>query len=252
MATPTLPPSPSSKMGKSILPQKGKKSSSLSHSDRLRRNPVPWIGLIIVSVLCFGYFVVPLALDWLEKRSAISDYVLAEPELQDRADNLAIELEDTKNRFFEEAKASLEREAQLYPTEVSISKMAKILEIYALLLNVDLDGKTFFDLESVNFSNTRDSSEAPYKVTSAVITFSGSKDNVNHFINFLEKGEIPNDVSRKFLNSNDSSVDLLFLKQNLLPIATIESVRISEDEGASSSGENAQLVQLQVTFYSQP
>ena len=248
MAIPTPPPSNSPKIANLSLLKNTKKKLSLSHSDRLRRNPVPWIGLIVVSILCFGYFVVPLTLDWLEKRSEISSSILLEPELQDRSDNLGIELEEVKNRFFEEAKASLERESQFYPKEVSIFKMAKILEIYALLLNYELDSNTFFDLESVNFSDTRDSSSSPYKITSAAITFSGSKDNINNFIDYLEKGELPSSISRKFRDNDDTSVDFLFLKQNLLPIATIESVRISDNDPLV----DGQLVQLQVTFYSQP
>lgn len=184
-------------------------------------------------------------------RSEIKKFQEEEPELKSKRDNLNIEYEEIKNKYEELASETLKREQQIFPEKINLSKIAKILELYSLILAYDIDDTNYFELASVNFSPPISDEDTPYKVTNTNIKIIGARTNIYNFITFLESGRIPKPIAQKMKNVADVSVDLRYLEQNLLPIATLDSIRINEYKSPEVDLNNLFSVEIQVKFYSQ-
>ncbi len=228
-----------------------KKAPKLSRADSWRRNPIPWLVLLFFIYSIGGYYIIPNGNKWITMRSEIKKFQEEEPELKSKRDNLNIEYEEIKNKYEELASETLKREQQIFPEKINLSKIAKILELYSLILAYDIDDTNYFELASVNFSPPISDEDTPYKVTNTNIKIIGARTNIYNFITFLESGRIPKPIAQKMKNVADVSVDLRYLEQNLLPIATLDSIRINEYKSPEVDLNNLFSVEIQVKFYSQ-
>lgn len=227
------------------------KSPKLSRMDRWRKNPIQWVVLLTFIFSIGGYYMLPMSDEWLEKTGKIKEFQSNQSELESQRDNLNIQYEEIKNKYEELANETLKREKQIFPKDMNISKIVKILELYSLILAYDVDGTNYFKLESVNFSPTSDVPDTNYRTTKANIRIIGARSNIYNFITYLESGEIPKTVKRRIQGIADIAVDLRFLEQNLLPLATLDSIRINEFKSSEINVSDLFAVEIQVNLFSQ-
>lgn len=229
------------------LKQKGPK---LSRTDKWRRNPIPWIILLIVSAAISWNPIWPMSQDYLAKKKAVSEFKKSEPILQKKQEELQIKFDIAKADFDKAASDIQAKEKQLFPESIDTSKIIKILELYSLLLNFDINGQSQFSLESVNFSSSQLNQEAGYATLKASIRAIGTKEDINEFVDFLKTGEVPEEQAQKKEDETGLRIDLRFLNQNLLPLASLNSLRITQYSGPEKRADLLS-VELQVNFYSQ-
>ena len=226
-------------------------TDQLTRKEKRRRNPVSWVILIIFAILLLIFFVFPKLGNYFDLKNKVlsldaSVLVLEEerPSLQSRNDELKIQFDD-------ESKPFLVREEQIFPKVIDISKIAKILEIFSLQLDLlSSDAiNSYFELDKVSFGKRTKMQNRPYTYTEVNISILTDKENLKEFIIFLQTGNLSNRFEQaknsRILNSKDHQ----FLKDNLLPLVNIESINIIEDNKSKSEG--GLKVNLKVRFFSQ-
>ncbi len=224
-------------------------SAPLSRQERKRRNPVPWIALFIFSVLVLIGLVAPRAMEWYikkqEVRSMESQLSLKERELETKK----LEHNNLKIEFEEQSKPYLVRESQIFPKIVDTAKVAKILEIYSLQLEVldTSDRDSRFKVESISFGARKKEKGENYTYIDSKLSFSTDKENLGEFIWFLQTGLI----SERFTEGKESGIidtaDFKFLEDNLLPLIHIDSIAVAEDRRDKSLFN----VQMKLKIFSQ-
>ncbi len=228
-----------------------KKEPKLSRSDKWKRNPIPWVVLLTLTFGVAWRFVWTDFQDFINKKTEISKFETENIELEELNESLKINLDEIKVEFNREASETLAKEEQIFPEEINIKKIIKVLEIFSLILDYDVDGSNYFSLDSVTFSPPTKTETDIYSSLRTNIRVIGTKQNINNFVDFLKIGEIPPNVERKIENASDMAIDVQFLGQNLLPLATLDSIRITQFKSADIAISDLLSVELQVNFYSQ-
>jgi len=210
------------------------KKLKLSRRDKFRRNPIPWIALLIASIIFTGLKVFPSFVDWEQKREEIEFFESKIPELQKKLNENREIQNELENEFSQKANEKTIEGAQFLPEEIDTDKIAKILELFALQLNNLNSGKGgSLVLKQLNFSKTTTikNSNPSYSSTTASMNFVADQESIFETIRFLQTGEIPNSFFSAELSGILESRDITFLKNNHLPIAQIQSIKISPNMG---------------------
>ncbi len=217
---------------------------------KIVQESIPWIVMFVVTLLLLLFFVLPRLFEWNEKKGEIKDYQTNIPSQESLLEQKNKVLKRLKDEFNEKAKEKLIKESQLFPVIINTSKVAKILELYALQLNL-LDTRkrdSFFRLESLNFSERRRDEKGFYTFQEATMKFKSDQENLEEFIHFLQTGEI----SERFLKGKESGIietaDYKFIEENLLPLGHVENLAVTSDKKTKGKLKN---VQIRVKFFSQ-
>ncbi len=234
-----------------------KKNPKLSRSDKWKKNPVPWVVLLFLTLSVGWYFVFDDFQDLIKKKSEISDFTIENAKLTEENELLNINLNEIKVEFDKKASEAKTKEKQIFPEKIDTKRIVKVLEIFSLILHYNISD---FSLDSINFSKPTKSKNDNYSKLQSNLRLIGSKENINNFVDFLKIGELPPKIKQKLelLNSeNDSSdlsqiaMELRFLKQNHLPLATLESIKINKVKSNNQNNVDDSLsAELQVIFYS--
>lgn len=227
------------------------KAPTLSRVDKWRRNPLPWIIIILVTGGLSFMFIWPMADDYLHKKTEITTFETENPTLEKKQENLQIEFDEIKAEFDEAASEIRQKENQIFPEAIDTNKIIKILELFSLVLTYDLDGSSYFSLDTVNFAGNRPKKDQEYAQLMTTIKAVGTKKDINNFVDFIKTGEIPKAVDKQVRSASDLTIDLQFLRQNLLPLASLNSIRINK-YNSKNTVKDLLSVELQVNFYSQP
>ncbi len=240
----------------SPLKAKTKKSSEkslkLSRRQKWRRNPIPWAVLWIVTLAVAGIWVVPNALTWVDQKSKISSLSSENTSLETQIDTQKKVRNQEQEKFDQLAKGTLAVEDQRFPYQIDANKIAKIIEIYALQLN--LSRTTFVDLQTLSFSTARPSDGTDYYETIVNMALYIDENSLKRFIDFVQTGLYDNQLTVDTISPENKgeTAALEFLDDNLLPIAHIRSINLSEDSSANTEfPRKIYSAQMQLVFFSQ-
>ncbi|NJP03697.1 hypothetical protein HC823_00170 [Candidatus Gracilibacteria bacterium] len=154
-------------------------------------------------------------------------------------------LYEVQARFDEASAPFLIEEKQIFPEQIDIAKITKTLELLGLQLAV-LDSTTTseFELESLSFSATKKQRGDVYATTPVTMTVTTTDAKLQTFVEFIQSSELP--ASLVAAKDSLEPTTYKFLENNYLPIAHIESIKISEVKDSS-------LIKAQVSlsFFSQ-
>ncbi len=223
----------------------------ISRREKMRRNPVPWGILCFISTIVLVALVFPKFSDWNTKKSEISQMELEMSQLETEQKNKKLEHNNLSIEFEEKSKPYLVRESQIFPRKVDAAKVARILELYALQLEMlDTPSRdSHFRLNSVGFSARKKEKNKNYTSVEAKLSFSSDKENLKELIWYLQTGEL----SDRFDEGKEAGLldtaDFKFLQDNLLPLAHIESISVTEER--LSKNPDHLKVQIKVKFFSQ-
>lgn len=231
MASPTPQAAPTGKNAADVLKNA---KLRLSRRDRLRKNPIPWI-LILGVVAFFSFFYnLPMYEQWKQKKADVSLWSPQMEELQNTNDILKRRLQEKTVEFDRKSKDLAQREIQIFPKEIDTKKIIRVLELYALTLEIldspSRDSK--FLLESVAFNGT--TKYQMFQAEQVRLNFTSDWENLREFITFLQTRKLSDRFTLgKQYGFVDQSV-YAYLENNLLPMTRILDISFDEDTDKDS------------------
>lgn len=219
----------------------------LSRRDEIRRNPLPWIILLIISISIIVFSLFPKYQSWQEKKEGIDNLTKTNLNLESQNESKREKKDEIERRFNETKESFVDIENQIFPNEIEEYKIVRILETFSILMK-NLESVLFkdshFELESLTFSKPKKVGEKTE--TNLNIKFSANDENIRQFVKYLQKGILPENFIKMESNS-----DLLYLEDNLLPLMHINSIKISEEKSTNKELTVPHFsVQLQVILFS--
>lgn len=196
--------------------------------------------------------VFPNAGKWVDQKQKIKIFTTENAELAGKIDTQKKIRNQEQEKFDQLAKATLNEEAQRFPKTVNPNQVAKILEIYALQLN--LSRKTFVDLKTISFSNTRPSDSGQYQEMPVSISIDIDESSLKRFIAFLQTGTYDSQLTVDTIapENKGETAALEFLDNNLLPLIHLNSVNITKNEDSSQDFPRTVFsVQIQAAMFAQ-
>ncbi len=267
-----------------------------SRRDIMEYSLVPWVGLIILSLVIIYFNIKPKYEEWTRMKNKITVYDAQRSKIKNE-----IRANDERKRVRQGEYDNARREVQIIedqrlPSKIDIHKLTRVLELYAIQLEV-LDTETrdsIFRLDGLTFTKGVRKKDSSITSNPVKMSFVSDRENLNEFIWFLQKGVLAERLQEKIkymyeiqdkikvdpdsdLIDDDEGVDqivlnedtlgedgeansmillediiwdapeLLFLDNNLLPLAHIDSINITPDK----DDENILSVKLGVLFFSQ-
>ncbi|MCF7918198.1 hypothetical protein K9L27_04385 [Candidatus Gracilibacteria bacterium] len=224
----------------------------LSTHEKMRRNPIPWIVLLTLSMVFLGLIVFPMFSDWQNKKTLITSLESRLTRLTEENEIKKKEKEMKEIEFNIVAGPHLEGEKQLFPESIDTAKVARILELYALQLeNLDTQNKdSYFVLEKLSFGTTQKEKAQSYSATDLTLGFSTDEENFETFVRFLQSGTLSERIQKGKDRGQIQLVDYKFLQDNLLPILHIDSIKISSREKVGT-GNTSLDIQMKIRLFSQ-
>jgi len=219
-----------------------------SRKARMRRNPIPWIVLLLLAVALWGSILIPKYSEWQQKINDNESLTLQVKSLQLTTEVKSLKLEQIEAEFNLIAGPYLVREKQWFPKELDTGKIVKILELYALQLeNLDSVYKdSKFQLTKVTFGKTQATKKEPHSLTDFSLNFKTDEENFEDFLLFLQSGELSEKLKIGKKKGQIELVDYKFLENNILPLVHINSIKTTLDKK-----DNTLNVQLKAIFFSQ-
>ncbi|MDH3324746.1 MAG: hypothetical protein OEL89_03850 [Candidatus Peregrinibacteria bacterium] len=213
-------------MGKSFI---NKTQQKLSHLERSRRNPIPWIGLLLVSLAVGGIKLLPTFDTWETQLRTANELEVKITKLTKESELNKLKLNEIENEFKEKSDPYLNEEKQIFPETIDTGKITKIIELFALQLeNLDSNNHdSYFSIEKLNFTKSKKEKDQDYFQMQANIDFLSDRENINEFIKFLQTGKLSERFEKGLEEKKVEVVAFKFLKSNLLPLIQIESIKIS-------------------------
>ena len=231
--------------------KKNEKKLKFSRKQKWRRNPAPWAALLAISILIGAISVVPDYIQWGSQKSNISKLSSANITLESEIETQKRLRDEEQIQFDKDASEDLIKESQRFPEKMSANMVSKILEIYALQIN--LSRRTFVDLKTMSFSNERPSPDGDFNETPVSISMSIDIESFKRLIKFIQTGKFEQQLVADTISAENKgeTIALEFLEKNLLPWARINSMNITEDEANEDFPKTIYNVQMQVLLFSQ-
>lgn len=234
-----------------------KKNNGAKHTRKelMNKSPIPWIVILVITSVAGGFFVYPSASDWLEKTGSIKDMEDNQPKLKSEKEALTLEKDTLSQAFTDKAKPYIKIADQRFPVEIDSTKVAQIMEIYTILMQINNRGNQI-ELTSLSLSQPRNVDGLPFAETMMNLNLVIDREMLEEFVAFIQTGEIGTKLENDVIESGGGeTASIEFLRMNKLPVATINSMSLNEDRSSSEEASNAKEVfntQIQVLFYSEP
>ena len=130
----------------------------LSRRDKMRKSPITWIILLVISISVGIIKNFPEYTNWKKFRNNIAIMEINKTKLKEDYELNQSTLKELKNNFREKSEFSLSEEKQVFPEKIDVHKIVRILEMFSIKLK-DLRAlllqESYFDLNSINLSHTR-------------------------------------------------------------------------------------------------
>ena len=222
--------------------------NSKKSDQKSQKSLIGWAILLIFSLGILFAKAFPQYMELGQKKSEIQNFVSEIKLLENQKEQKTQQLSQKEIEFNEKAESFIGLENQIYPEKLKYQKLARILELFALSLdNFDTRSRdSKFVIEKINFSKSSRLKGKPYFQTEVNMKLISDSENIRTFITYLQNQSLP----EIFENSKqiDPSV-YLFVKNNLLPLAHIQSIRM-EPVNAKDKNDDTFDVSLNLTFFS--
>ncbi len=218
------------------------KPSKISES---RTQMAVWGVLTVIVLAVIALKVWPMTQEWMDLSDKNQKIEKNIEKLEDDIQQKKLDLDEVQARFDEESAPFLIEEKQIFPEQIDIAKITKTLELMGLQLAV-LDSTTTseFELESLSFSSTKKQRGDAYATTPVTMTTVTTEAKLQTFVEFIQSSELP-DAIVAAKNSIEPTT-YKFLENNYLPVAHVESIKISEIKDSSMIK-----AQISLSFFSQ-
>lgn len=198
----------------------------LSRRDKIRRNPLPWILLLVASVSIIVFYIFPQYITWKDKKNEIDNLSKINLNLESQNESKREKMNEIEVNFNNTKEEYIDIENKIFPEKIEVYEIVRILETFSILMkNLEsvLLKDSHFELESLNFGKTKKTQGK--SETTLRIKFSANDENIRKFVKYLQKGILPADFLKM-----ESNTDLLYLEKHLLPLVNINSIKIAEEK----------------------
>ncbi|MCF7846958.1 MAG: hypothetical protein K9M51_02870 [Candidatus Gracilibacteria bacterium] len=211
-----------------------------------RKLPLLIWGLILIGLLAFLVLrVLPLAQAWQQTQREVTQLEQKVTLLKSEKEMAQKRLETLQAEFDAAAEPFLAEERQLLPKNFDVEKVSKVLEQYSLQLPL-LDPNSTLWIQNLSFSQGRKEPGEKFARTSVSLTMETTQKDLRTFLDFLQNGKLTEDFEIGKAQGRISPAVYRYLTENLLPLAHIQSIHISEKQDSDLID-----ARLQVTFFSQ-
>lgn len=204
-------------------------------------SPKLWGGILIVTIILFFVFTLPHVSTWIEQNNDLKTLPGERNALQQEKDLLDKQLINVEKEFESLASPYLAAEEKTFPAVLDSDKISKSFEIYSLLASI-ADRKTF-EIKTLSFGESTYNEELEANELSVSLTFTASQASAQKFIGYLQTNKLPTEI----LQSGEFELRN-FIKNNPLPIATIQNLNFEEQTDDPS----LQSVTMQLDLFGQP
>lgn len=233
-------------------PQQGR----VSRRDQLRRNPIPWIVLLVLALVLYFLLAHSKLQEWQTNKQNIEKFTEEIENFEGQKRDLAVAVSNLNEEFQREAGEKLEKERGLFPKEIDNKKVVKVLEIFLLRLQ-NIENKLGIRLKTLSVGQNSSSDSAIPGTAKRAVNFSVDIDQeeLETLIWYLQNNKIPPRMEQakeegKFKTDLN---DYTLLESRILPMMLIENINKSggqkNDDGSASSIVN---VSISGNFYHQP
>lgn len=211
----------------------------------------PLAGLIAGFLLVWAFFILPQITTYFHN-SAESKKLVTQLEKNEKTlEKLKEQIAQNQERKAKLSAPAVQAESLLFPKKINTGNIAQTLELLALQLSAfDTFDERTFELESATFAPTQNQAKKPYATTKTNLKFKTHTEYLRAFISYLQTGAVPEIIEHDQAQPESRRVTPLLayqeLKNNVLPIATIDSLQFSQQKDSEFFE-----VQMQVSFYSQ-
>lgn len=223
----------------------------LSRRDKLKRNPLPWIVLLMFSFFLGIKYIFPDYIVWSKYGKEIETLEKQVKIISNKKIKLSKKLNSLENDFKQKADPFLKEEKHVFPEKIDSDKVIRVLEIYALTLrDIGVLEESPFSLNSVNMGSASRVRALVMK-TPLTISIQTNKENLIEFIDFLQQRSLSQRMSEARNNGIIPATDYKFLQNELLPLINIDSISISESGGKEGDENPILSVQINSNMFSQ-
>ncbi len=210
------------------------------HSKKSGIKPLlPWIILLGILAIFVFIKVLPKTIEWV---SAQKQTKVITQEIETLKITLKANEEkklDIQSKFDSESKEYVIEESQIFPEKFSAYDVSKIFELFSIQHSL-LDVESVLRINSIAFSG---GNEGKVGVTLNLLC---TEDTLKRIIEYLQTGDLP----KNFIdNEGLDASDIDYLKNHRLPVAHIQSLRISE--GEIDAGVELKRIVLAISFFVQ-
>lgn len=221
-------------------------TDQLTRKDKIKKNPIPWLVQIVIGVLILIVFVLPKFNEHSRIKEEVASLNNTIPTLKTENKNLISINGSLKEMFSKDSGSTKIIEEQIFPKIIDTKKVVRVLEMLALQMDIaEVDN---FQLDKVTFGKRTRMKGQSYTYNDADISLLTNMENLKAFIVFIQERKIPESVTNA-KGSIITETDYTFLVDNLLPLANIESINITEDT-KSENGDSLK-VKMKIKFFSQ-
>ncbi len=233
-----------------------KKNSGQKHSRKelMNKSPIPWLVLIVITLIASAFAIYPNAQEWMEKKAELKEMVTLIPQLESEKQSLTSEKDQLNEAFKDKARPYVQRADQRFPVTIDPTTMAQTIEIYSILMERNYVNNQF-ELNSLNVGQPKNVDGSPYAESAVNMSVVVDRVMLAELIEFIQTGVVTNDLQKKVIESGGGeTASIEFLKSNLLPVGIINSISLNEETGDEDSRVKIPVynVQLQILFYSEP
>ena len=197
---------------------------------------IPWI-IVIVLILGFDVIkVLPMTTEWIDLqkqgRTINQELLTADEDFETIKDKES----EIQAQFDMEAKDFVLEESQIFPSKFDPYEVSKTLELFSLQHSL-LNANSSLRIQRLAFGGGGGGT------ASMTLDLSCTEDTLRRVMKHFQSGELPED----FIDNPDLDArDVEYLRSHKLPLAHIESFRISD----TGEGKNKN-ISLKVTFFYQ-
>ncbi len=213
-------------------------------------NIYSWIAVLVIGLLFTALATIPSVMKFIEIQKNIKVLTENNNSLKNNLETKKTQLENIKKEFNKVAKDFLKEEKLLFPESINTDKIAKVLELYSLQYSL-INNNSYFEISSISFSKQ---STDNFTKTSVSLSIKSTKESLKDFIYYIQKNKLPQRLvlaqkSNPFIAKDKSTS--LFLKQNSLPIANIESIVSNKNKDKDVVIPGLLDTEMQINFFSQ-
>lgn len=219
----------------------------------MQKSPVPWVMLLIITLVVSAFLVWPSANQWLQQKSAIKEMESLLPQLESENQSLTLKKDTLEITFKDKAEPFLNIADQRFPEAIDPTLITQIIEIYSILMKVNYRSNTF-ELNSISTGSPNNVDGANYAETSVNLNLLVDREMLKEVIKFLQHSRVTDELRNKVIASGGGeTASIEFLNLNKLPVGRVNSISLNEERSPEKTNPiDVYSVQIQALFYSQP
>jgi len=197
----------------------------ISRHTQHRNSPIPWVLLLILSLLIGGFVAFPRYQSWADMSQKIEEMAKEKPMIEQQIMALQKQNESLESMQFTAGADAQVVDKQRLPEGIDTGKIAQLLEIFAL--QMDIHPQREMDVQKVSFSSVKASDTAKYSETQMVIQAAMDYNSLEDFTKYLQNSVTPKIIVGQSKSGVLSAIEENILRTQLLPVMHIDTLEMT-------------------------